>query len=342
MNHFLFVKLNGQMRTKKLKPLFYIMCLTLSALYLCYSSSLYGEGGWTPHTGVFDFSIVHEDIAEEAVEHAIALIAFGQTRQGIRQLRRLVRKHPEADWVGTANYYMGIGSFQLGRYERAFNFLDTFILSQPETPDIAIARKLQLESAKRLGEDSINTAKPLFDKLIAEASGADFLAAVRWTLAELYFELRRYHDAMGAYMDFVDFHPFHPDAGEAWFKIAESSYRVALGIERAQQYLDEAEAALEDFLSHFETHERVEDAQVMLEDIRSRQAKRSFMVVDYYLEIKENPYAAMYYLRRIMDRFEAEIAENAHKRYNQIKSELESPPPGEFLPMTIQGIIVRE
>ncbi len=307
---------------------------------LCSGAAVAASGGsWGPDTGTVDFSTAHEEGAEEQFRQAVALITYGYTRQGIRRLKRLLRRHPDADWTATAHYHLGLAYYQRGQYKDAFRHLGEFVASRPGPDNVRTAQELQLECALNVGGRDLERTRSLFDELTAAAHDADFAAECRWRFAALAYERRRYHAAIDAYLEFIDNHPWHENAPEAWFYVAASQYGIALRIERGLQHYRDSETALEDFLSHFPDHQRAEEAQGMLEDIRRRWAERSRRTADFYLNVRNNPHAALDYLGDIQDDLPGTgPAGHARERMEEITKQWRTPAPGGYIPLPLEGI----
>ncbi len=314
--------------------LFFVYALLLQ----CVQPAMAG-GSWGADSGMVDLSRAYEDGAAEDFRQAVALLNYGYDRRGARRLRRLLRRHPGADWAGAAHYHLGLAYCRLGRYERAFGHFGEFVAGGPAREDVRAVQELQLRCAAQVGKKSPAKARPLFDELAATAHSESFAAACRWTIAGLLEERRRFLAAKDAYIEFVDYHPLHENAPEAWFKIAECQYNIALLSGRGMRALEMAEAALKDFLTHFSGHERTEEAERMLDDVMHGWAERTARVAEYYLKVRGNPHAALDYLRDIEKNApDVGHAAPARERIGEIEEKITTPRPGGYIPMPLDGI----
>ncbi len=318
--------------------------LVVSAVMVCSAvPDASAAGAWGYDTGIYDFSEAHGGEAVEEFRHAVALLAHGSTRQGIRRLRRLIRRHPEADWIGAAHYHLGLGYFERGRYENAFERFGEFIPHAERIEDVRTAQELQYECAVRTGKDDPEKARPLFDTLADSAHDRSLAARSRWAAANAFYSGGKYFHALDAYYDFIDHHSAHEKVPEAWFRVSRCHYILTLRIGRGLENFRVAESALGSYLSYFPEHERREEAEQMLEDIRRRRADRIASVADYFIRVRRDPHAALDYLRDIEREFEGtEPAVQAKERIAEIERELDTPAPGWYKMMPLEGITGRQ
>jgi TolA-binding protein len=155
------------------------------ALSLCVAvlTALFGPGAasgtdvWTPETGEVNLEEMPRDTLEDRFRHAAALITAGQPISGIKQLRKLVRNHPEADWVEKARYMIGVGHLSAEHYRRAFRFLSEFRDEYPESKRISSALEVQLLAASQLARKKNLTAGiDLLEALEKQAPNTEFAA----------------------------------------------------------------------------------------------------------------------------------------------------------------------
>ncbi len=308
-------------------------------LLCCHATHTMAGGGWNQHAGLFDFTKEYETSTENDYRNAAALVTFGYPQQGISRLKRMVKKHPDNPWAVYANFYLGTAYYQIGKYEEAFQYFGKYAAAITDREDINLAQNMQMESAARIAAKNVVEAAPLFENLIAEVQDRAIAANARYMLAEFYFEQHRYYSAMEAYLDFVDFHPYHAYASKAWFMIAKCQYQVAFVVDRGREYLMETEASLQDFLSHFPEDDKVGTAEEMLRKMQNLQAERTEEIADFYFSVRQNPYAALENLYAIKGKFPGtEKAQRAEQRIEIIKGNREMPAPGKYSPLPIKGV----
>lgn len=295
-------------------------------------------GSWSPDAGVVDPAIAPDGGEDDQFRYAVGLLNSGFTRQGIRQLERFLRQHPDSARVEAANYHLGLAHLQRENYEEAFDYLGSFAASASHKDEVKIARRLQLECAIAVGERNIREARPLFEEL-ASAVGGDFAAECRLTLADLLFSRRRFHEALDAYLNFIDYHPVHEDVAEAWFYVAACHYELALRVARGRELLQSAKSALHDFLVNFPNHGRADEAEEMLAEINRREAERTVEVADYYLRVRRNPHAALDYLKWVEESYpDIAPAKRARMNIDAIKDAHGVPASGGYIKLPLDGV----
>ena len=120
----------------------------------------------------------------------------------------------------------------------------------------------------------------------------------RWTtlaelrLADTYLEQGRYAVAAVAYQEFIKSHPTHEDAPFAMLQIGRCHYEEMPSDffimpdpwQRELHTARQADAALSRFLKRYPEHEKTEEAQEMLAEVRDRLARHELYVAEFNFE----------------------------------------------------------
>jgi predicted Zn-dependent protease len=125
---------------------------------------------WTPETGEVRLEELPRETVEMRRQHALALIGAGQWDGAITELRLLIEAEPEAEWVPEARFAIARGLLAAGRPSQAFDELEAFLASHPDTPFAARVRPLQLNAAQLEATRDVDSAAELYETWPSSAS----------------------------------------------------------------------------------------------------------------------------------------------------------------------------
>ena len=150
--------------------------------------------------------------------------------EAIERFSRVVERYPKSKWVDDAYYYIGLGYFRMGGYdksERAFReILDNHPKSKYAEESLFWLAVCRVRSGETLA------GRELLRKLANGGQKKKWRAAAWYELGELFLEEKEYDSAAAAYLTVADQYSGEKEAVEARFKAGET-FRLAGQQERA-------------------------------------------------------------------------------------------------------------
>jgi len=140
------------------------------------------------------------------------------------------------------------------------------------------------QAANYLDKEKFRDAEEVFKMLEEEYPESELMAKARISRADCLFQLKEYDKATQEYERFLSFHPLHPDAGLARFRIALSYYKQTLKIDRDQSYTIKALEAFERLLKEYPKSIFAQEAREKASECKSRLLKHDLYVIRFYLK----------------------------------------------------------
>jgi outer membrane protein assembly factor BamD len=176
----------------------------------------------------------------------------------------------------------------------------------PSAEDLYAKGQQQLQDEK----DSFNFFLPrhyqksieTFQDIIDNYPYSDQAVLAELAIADAYFAEKRYQEAISYYSDFAELHPEHGKVPYAMFQAALAYYNQSHGAERDQTDTREAITRFEQLMRRFPHSPYSADAEGLWRELRTRLAKHTMQVGDFYLGESEYPSAAERY-RALLNQF---------------------------------------
>ncbi|PID78064.1 MAG: hypothetical protein CSB21_02020 [Deltaproteobacteria bacterium] len=181
------------------------------------------------------------------------------------------------------------------------------------------------------------TASELLESARKEYKDKDYIQAVRFfqqlrnwypysihvkeaelKIADSYFAMKKYHEAISAYEYFLKLHPLNPEAHKAAFRIGEAYYKQILSKDRDQTDTKNALQSLKKFVHSYPESKYREKAHKYINFCMNRLADSRLYIANFYF--KQKAYEASYQrLKDILKNFPGTEAYNeAMKKINKI------------------------
>ncbi len=298
---------------------------------------------WTPQTGEVDLDEPVGPDVRSRLRHAYALIGARQWAGAIPQLRKLLKESPDAAWAGEARLMLGRALMQAQNYEGAFEELSKLTAGYPEDELAVRAHQMQYEAAQRASGKHLGSALRMYDRLAETAADeAEMMDALR-RKGDAIFERGNYLRAQNEYLALTSFDARGEWAPYCWYRVAQCRWRLAnwlgLGLERVRR----AERAFADFVELYPDHNLTSKAQEELAEVRRRRAEMNARVAQFYDSREDRPWAALNYLRYIVEEFpESPQSEWAEWRMRRIEEEMNGPARGERQDLPLPGVETTE
>ncbi len=294
---------------------------------------------WMPQTGEVELEELDPDDPEARREHAYALIGTGQWAGGIAELRDLVQRHPDAEWVPEARMLIARALLSRGSHEEAFEELAELASAYPDTPVASEARELQLEAARRRTRQSLKAGFELYDRLEKSAPDTYEAADLARRKADAALAAGHFLEAEDQYLALVSFYPRSEWVPYCWYRIAECQWKRAERLAVGPAGFREAQRAFTDFTESFPRHSKAAEARQKAEQVREQRAELNVRIARFYIEARGRPWAAVNYLRYLKDEFPGSPqAEWAEKKLHGVKQQLRRPLAGRMRSVGLPGV----
>ncbi len=193
-------------------------------------------------------------------------------------------------------------------------------------------KDLLKKGLKSYKEQKYEKAKDYLKEAIYEAKGAttqDIMEA-KFALADSYFKLGMYVDAIVEFEEFISLYPTSPKVPEALYKLAYSYLKISPSPDRDLTYVKKAEEKANELINNYPFSEYVDKARVIIEKAKKKEAKHYIEIAKLYEHLQKFYSAAVYY-NYVYDEFtdyinkpeiEYKIAENLLRVKKQYKDEI--------------------
>lgn len=129
----------------------------------------------------------------------------------------------------------------------------------------------------------------------------------QFMLAESYFKMGRYSEAIFEYRELIRMFPQSKNASTAYFRIGKAYMNTSLSPHYSQEETIEAIDALEEFIDRFPHDERYQEAAALLEEAEYKLLRKRFYNGEIYYRLYDYSAALMYFREVIEESGKEEI-----------------------------------
>lgn len=149
--------------------------------------------------------------------------------------------------------------------------------------------------ANRLFElESYGQAAEAFETVVNLGRATEFGREAQFKLAESYFHDGRYMLAGSEFKRYRDFYPRADKLDKADFKRALSYYKMSPRYKLDQKNSKKAIELFNLFISRYPDHDKVDDADGYIQDLRNKLAHKNYSAAQLYLRLEQYKAAAIY------------------------------------------------
>jgi outer membrane assembly lipoprotein YfiO len=288
-----------------------------------------GQGKWQ-RTRAKDQLIVAQD-AFDRKDYALAL----------RAARRTVRVWPLSDFAPQAQYIVGRCYEEKGFSERAFKEYQKLLEKYPRAInyDDVLRRQYEIANGFLAGEwfrlwgyipffPSMEKTADLYQKVVKNGPYSEVAPEAQLKIGEAREKQSNYPEAVKAYERAADRYNDRPEvASEALYKQAMAYHKQAASAEYDQNTAARAIATFTDFMTLFPDDPRVPEAQKIISDLRTEQARGNFEIARYYEKERRLGAARIYYnevVSLMLNEPNAPYAVEARERLDALNKRLQS------------------
>jgi outer membrane protein assembly factor BamD (BamD/ComL family) len=260
-----------------------------------------GEGKWQ-RTRAKDQLIVAQD-AFDRMDYSLAL----------RAARRTVRVWPLSDFAPQAQYLVGRCYEERGFSERAFKEYQKLLENYPKAInyDDVLKRQYEIANGFLAGEwfrlwgyipffPSMEKTSGLYQKIVKNGPYSEIAPQAQLKIGEAREKQSNYPEAVKAYERAADrYNDRAQVAAEALFRQSLAYHKQAQRAEYDQNTAAQAIATFTDFMTLFPNDARVSEAQRIIAELRTEQARGNFEIARYY-EKEGRPGSARIYYNEVV------------------------------------------
>jgi outer membrane protein assembly factor BamD (BamD/ComL family) len=275
------------------------------------------------------------DRAED--QYTVALEAFNQGDYGTayKAARRVVAMWPLSDYAANAGYLLGRTYEAQGKDEKAFSTYQDLLQKHPKAVNYEEVLKRQFEIANRFlaGQwfriwgvipafPSMEKTAEMYRKIIAHGPHSQIAPTAQLSIGAAYERKDQLPEAASAYITAADRYSDQKGlAAEALYRAAQTYRRQAKKAEYDQGLAGEAITAFTAFIGLYPDDARVAEAQQIIQELKTEQARGALEVARYY-ERKNRPSGALVYYNEVIIKAPASsFADIARARIAELKKD---------------------
>lgn len=256
----------------------------------------------------------------------------------MRAAKRTVKQWPLSDYAPDAQYIMGRSYEARKSDEKAFKEYQKLIEQYPKYSKYDEVLQRQYEIAQRfLGGQwfklwgvvplypSMEKTAEMYEKLIKNGPYSDVAPQAQMDIGTAQEKREDYEQAVKAYEKAADrYNDRKPVAADALFKAGLAYQKQAKTAEYDQSAAAQAIAVLTDFMALYPDDARKPEAEKIIEDLRTEQARGNFQVAKFYEKTKRYSGALVYYNEVVLRDPNSSYAAEAKERIEILKKRLEA------------------
>ena len=272
-----------------------------------------------------------KETPQEQLDYALGFYKTGEFKEATGELKKLLKEYPRSREAAEAQYYIARMLEEQGDAVSAFKNYQEVIEKYPFSDRFAEIVRRQYEIGTRLleGRDTrrsfVKTVVggdydviDIFRKVIKNAPYGEYAAPAQYKIA-LYLQGKQmYQEARDEFEATINDYPDSEWAQAARYQIAVSDAERS----SAPQYDQEVTAAaineLEGFVGDYPDAELSSSARARIQELREKEAEKSFIVAEFYQKQRQYAAARRYYSKIVEDYKQTSWAGKALVRIREI------------------------
>lgn len=275
---------------KKLKFIFPVLLITI-----CMATSSYGKWVWNKEMGWIESTSQSVATLDQRYKYALSLLVEQKYLIAIKEFGAIIDASPNSEYAESSQINIGWAYFLNSDYKRALKAYENALQKYSGSK----RTKEILERVYQLGVAQMDTdedaAIKVFEKIIEKQHLGPLAPDAQVKIADCYFKLEQYEEAIDAYEKFLEEYPKNEWVPYIQYQIPLSKVNHEKKQERNYGLLVSAREGFEEYLVSNPNGVHVEDAKRMIEEIRIIEAEREFNIGEFYLRSKKPSSAAMYF-----------------------------------------------
>lgn len=232
---------------------------------------------------------------EQRYKYALSLLVEQKHTIAVKEFQSIINTAPDSEYAELSQINIGWAYFLNGDYKRALKAYDKVLEKYPGTKrtEEILRRKYQVGIAQM--DTNEQAAIRVFEKIIERHHLGPLAPDAQVKIADCYFKLGQYEEALDAYEKFLENYPKNEWVPYVQYQIPLTKVYHEKQQERNYGLLISAREGFEEYVVSNPRGIHVEDAKRMIEEIRIIEAEREFNIGEFYLRVKKPASAAMYF-----------------------------------------------
>jgi outer membrane protein assembly factor BamD len=254
----------------------------------------------------------------------------------LKAARRTVTRWPLSDYAPDAQFLVGQVYEQKKYDEKAFNEYQKLIEKYPKYDKYQQVLERQYEIANRfLGGQwfklwgripifpSMEKTAAMYEKLVKNGPYSDIGPQAQLNMAAAHEKREDFAKAVKQYEHAADiYHDRKEVSADALFKAGLAYHKQAKTAEYDQNAASQAIATFSDFMALHPEHEKVAEAQKLIAELKTEQARGAFKIAKFYEKQRRWAGAMVYYNEVLLKDPNSEFAPEARERIEILKARL--------------------
>ncbi|MBE7547589.1 hypothetical protein KsCSTR_11560 [Candidatus Kuenenia stuttgartiensis] len=278
------------------------------------STASYGKWVWNKDTGWMQPPTGDVGSPEQRYKNALFMLVEQKYVSAIKEFKLIIDGYPDSAYAELSQINIGWAYYLNGDYNRALKAYDTVLREYPGTKRTKEVHEKVFQVGIAQMEMDENAAIRVFEKIIENHPMGPIAPESQIKIADCYFKLGYYEDAVDAYKKFMESYPRNEWIPYVQYQIPLSKFYFEKQQERNYGLLVSAREGFEEYLVTNPHGVYVEDASRMIEEIRVIEARREFEIGEFYLRRKTPSSASIYFKYVIKDFPDTIWAERAMER----------------------------
>jgi len=274
----------------------------------------YAKWIWNKETGWIEPPSTATTSVDQQYRHALSLLVEQKYINAVAEFESLIKEYPGSEHAEVSQINIGWAYYLNGDYKRALKAYEKVLQKYPGTKRTLQVLEREFQIGVTLMEMKENAAIEVFEKIIEKHPLGPIAPEAQIKIADCYFKLEEYEEALDAYEKFLENYPKNEWVPYVQFRIPLTKVYHEKLQERNYGLLVSAREGFEEYLISNPRGVHIEDAKKMIEDIRIIEAEREFNIGEFYLRRKEPASAALYFEYTIKDYPDTIWAERSRER----------------------------
>lgn len=266
------------------------------------------------------------DTADEQFEHARELEEQGDLNKAEDAYSYVYRKFPDSPLAQNAIMALGEVQEKMKKYNKAAASYQQIIELYPQSPytDEVLERQYKIGNLFLSGVrgkilnlailPSVPQAIKVFTQVTENGAFSEYGRKAQFQLGLAHKKKGAMKEAIAAFQKYIDNYPTAALVSEAYFQIAEISYRRSIRRNNDRKLFQEATQNLRDFLRRYPDTADTERINEMLLNLANRDAQSIYDIAMYYEQASYLDSAIVYYKDVVKQYPNTQWAEKARKR----------------------------
>lgn len=283
---------------------------------------------WSPKTQEWK-NPQYSPLATPALQYEEAVKDFetGDYKEAYKGFKKVIVNYPDAKEAAEAQYYIGRCLESMEQPYKAYLEYQKVIDIYPNSKRINEIVKRQYdigefflnrEPKKWLGISLYDFVEHptivIFQTLVDKVPYSEYASQAQYKIGILKLQLGRYDEARDAFQKVIDNYPDSELAAPARYQLAIATSKASYGVDYDSTSIEEASSRLDEFVKKHPEADISAKAKEQLQQLRTKEAKKTFDIAAFYERQKKYKSAVIYYQKIMDEYYESDYAKEAKAR----------------------------